>query len=158
MSLGAWMGLRFAIRSPERVDALSLISASGLAAQRWSFIVVALPLTMLGAWGLRRVNRLVFDRVEIPTEVEEFMMLVGRHFRPMLEPVPVFGDAELRRLRGARFGPYGAVEGRPDGVYQSTPPPNFHGHWLPGPPVPILAVDSVTVVTTMVPTADELRR
>ena len=98
MSLGGWMGLHFANRHPERVQALSLISASGLARPKISFLFVALPLTLLGDWGLKKVNRIVCRGVEIPPDVEEFMILAGRHFRPMLEPVPVFRDEELLRL------------------------------------------------------------
>ncbi len=98
MSLGGWMGLRFATRFPERVEALSLISAGGLARPKMSFLFIALPLTLLGDWGLKRVDRIVCRGVEIPPDVEEFMVLVGRHFRPMLERVPVFSDEELLRL------------------------------------------------------------
>jgi pimeloyl-ACP methyl ester carboxylesterase len=98
MSLGGWMGLHLATRHPERVQALSLISASGLTRPKMSFLFVALPLTLLGDWGLKRVNRIVCRGVEIHPDVEEFMILVGRHFRPLLEPVPVFSDEELLRL------------------------------------------------------------
>jgi pimeloyl-ACP methyl ester carboxylesterase len=97
-SLGGWMALRLATRFPERVQALSLLSVSGLAPQKRSFIFVALPLTLLGDWGLKKVNRIVFGGTEIHPDVEEFMILVGRHFRPLLEPVPVFSDEELLRL------------------------------------------------------------
>ncbi len=98
MSLGGWIGLHFATRHPQRVEALSLISAGGLARPKMSFLFVALPLTLLGDWGLKKINRIVCRGVEIPPEVEEFMILAGRHFRPMLEPVPVFRDEELLRL------------------------------------------------------------
>lgn len=98
MSLGGWMALRFATRHPERVEALSLLSTSGLAPQKRSFLFRALPLTLLGDWGLKRINRIVFGDVEIHPDVEEFMILAGRHFRPMLEPVPVFGDEEIATL------------------------------------------------------------
>jgi pimeloyl-ACP methyl ester carboxylesterase len=99
MSLGGWMGLHFAIRCPERIEALSLIAASGLAPQRRSFIYKALPLALLGDWGMRRISKMVCGDFELPPEVVEFMLLVGRHFRPMLEPVPVFSDDELQRLQ-----------------------------------------------------------
>ncbi len=98
MSLGGWMGLRLATRHPERVDALSLLSAAGLAPQRVSFLFRALPLTLLGDWGLKRVNRIVCRGIEMHHDVEEFMLLAGRHFRPLLEPIPVLTDAELARL------------------------------------------------------------
>jgi pimeloyl-ACP methyl ester carboxylesterase len=41
---------------------------------------------------------IVWGKIEIHPDVEEFMILAGRCFRPMLEPVPVLGDEELARL------------------------------------------------------------
>ena len=99
MSLGGWIGLHFATRFPGRVDALSLLAASGLARQRTSFLFIALPLAMFGAWGLKRINEMVCRGVELPEEAVAFMALVGRHFRPLTEPVPVFTDDELSRLQ-----------------------------------------------------------
>jgi pimeloyl-ACP methyl ester carboxylesterase len=99
MSLGGWIGLHFATRFPRRVEALSLLAASGLARQRTSFLFVALPLAMLGDWGLKRIHTMVCQGVQLPEEALEFMALVGRHFRPLTEPVPVFDDDELVRLQ-----------------------------------------------------------
>jgi pimeloyl-ACP methyl ester carboxylesterase len=99
MSLGGWTALHFATRFPERVEALSLIAASGLAPQKRSFIFIALPLAMLGDWGLTQVTKMVCRGVELPKEVVEFTRLVGRHFRPLTEPIPVFRDDELLRLQ-----------------------------------------------------------
>jgi pimeloyl-ACP methyl ester carboxylesterase len=98
MSLGGWIGLHFAVRHPGRVAALSLISTSGLAPQKRSFLLYALSLALLGDWGMRRVNQMVCGDVELPADALAFMSLVGRHFRPLVEPVPVFNDDELRRL------------------------------------------------------------
>jgi len=99
MSLGGWIGLHFATRFPGRVEALSLLAASGLAEQRRSFLFIALPLAMLGDWGLKRINEMVCRGVELPEEARAFMALVGRHYRPLTEPVPVFTDEELVRLQ-----------------------------------------------------------
>ena len=84
---------------PRPATPLSLISTAGLAPQRRSFIYKALPLALLGDWGLRRINKMVCGDVELPPQAEEFMALAGRHFRPLLEPVPLFSDDELRRLQ-----------------------------------------------------------
>lgn len=62
----AGSGLHFATRFPERVEALSLIAASSLTPQKRSFIFIALPLVMLGDWGLTRINELVCGGVKLP--------------------------------------------------------------------------------------------
>ena len=72
MSLGGLVALRFAAHQPERVQALCLIAPAGLAPQRLSFPVKALPLTLLGDWGFRRINRMVWYDVEIPEVMLEF--------------------------------------------------------------------------------------
>jgi len=99
MSLGGWAALDYACRYPERVRALSLLSTGGLAPARRSFLFKALPLAFLGDRGSDRIQRLVFGGAEVPAPVLEFGRLVSRHYRPVTEPVPVLGDAELSRLR-----------------------------------------------------------
>ena len=54
---------------------------------------------MFGDRGMKQINKMVFGGIELPPDMEEFMELVGRHFRPLIEPVPVFGDEELLRLQ-----------------------------------------------------------
>ena len=99
MSLGGWIGLDFACRHPDRVQALSLLSPAGLAPARGSFLWKALPLALLGDGGSDRIQRLVFGTVAVPEPVLEFARLVSRHYRPRTEGVPVFGDEELSRLQ-----------------------------------------------------------
>ncbi len=98
MSLGGFYGLHFATRHPGRVTALSLLAPSGLAAQRWSFLVKVVPLLFLGDWGLQRINRMVYGDLQMPAAILAFGRLVGRHFRPTTEPVPVFTEAQLAQL------------------------------------------------------------
>ena len=95
ISLGGWMALRFAMSRPERVEAVCALSPSGLAPARVSFLLKALPLLVMGDFGRRRVSEMVLGGVEVPEEMEELMLSIGRHFRPVAEPVPVFADEEL---------------------------------------------------------------
>jgi pimeloyl-ACP methyl ester carboxylesterase len=99
MSLGGWVALAFACRHPDRVRALSLISPGGLAPARGTFLLKALPLALLGDRGSDHIQRLVFGAVEVPQPVLEFARLVARHYRPLTQRLPVFGDGELRRLQ-----------------------------------------------------------
>jgi len=99
MSLGGWAALDYATRHPDRVRGLSLLAPAGLAPVRGSFVLKALPLSLLGKWGSDRTQRLVFGGREVPPPVLEFGRLVARHYRPPLERPRVFSDAELGRLQ-----------------------------------------------------------
>ncbi len=99
ISLGGWAALDYACRHPNRVRALSLLAPGGLAPARRSFLFRALPLALLGDRGSDRIQGLVFGGAEVPEPVLEFGRLVARHYRPVTEPVPVLGDAELSCLR-----------------------------------------------------------
>ncbi len=57
-----------------------------------------MPLLFLGDWGLQRINRMVYGDLQMPEAVLEFGRLVGRHFRPTTEPVPVLTEAQLAQL------------------------------------------------------------
>jgi pimeloyl-ACP methyl ester carboxylesterase len=63
VSLGGWLGLDYAVKRPERVASLSLLSPSGIGAQNKLFLVKVGLLMMLGQRGLRRsrVQRLSRD-------------------------------------------------------------------------------------------------
>lgn len=97
-SLGSWMAMKFATAHPERVEKLVLECPSGVAPAKLSFLFKAVPLSWLGEWGLKRVNRLVYGKQPIPAEAEAFGLLIMKHFQPRFNPIPLFSDEELRRL------------------------------------------------------------
>ncbi|MBN2112974.1 MAG: alpha/beta fold hydrolase [Acidimicrobiia bacterium] len=99
MSLGGWAALDYATRHPDRIRGLSLLAPAGLAPVRGSFVLRALPLSLLGKWGSDRTQHLVFGGREVPPPVLEFGRLVARHHRPPLERPRVFTDPELGRLQ-----------------------------------------------------------
>jgi len=98
MSLGGWYALRFATRRQERVTAASLITAGGVAPERRDFIKKAMFCMIFGKPGKKRLNRLIYHEVPVPPEVGEFQAIVNANFNPVVEPLPIFTDEELRGL------------------------------------------------------------
>ena len=99
LSLGGWLGLDYAVRRPERVTSLSLLSPSGVGRQRYLALLTLGVLKMCGTWGLRKSLRLVSGRgVEQPRPVIDALLVVFRNFRPRMERVPLRSDVELASL------------------------------------------------------------
>lgn len=98
MSLGSWYGLNFAIRNPEKVKALSMITTGGIVPAKSSFIFKALFFMMLGKTGQKLLNKAIYHKVEIPPQVLEFQTVVSKYFNPVMEAIPVFSDAELKKI------------------------------------------------------------
>lgn len=98
MSLGSFYALTFAVANPARVRALSMITTGGIAPQKASFLFKALFFMLLGAPGQALLNRTVYHKAVVPPEIHEFQALVSANFNPMTESLPIFTDAELRRL------------------------------------------------------------
>jgi len=98
VSLGGWLGLDYAVKRPERIASLSLLSPSGIGAQNKLFLVKVGLLMMLGQWGLRRSLRLVTGGASLPREVTESLIVRFQHFRPRMEQLPIRTDQELAAL------------------------------------------------------------
>lgn len=99
ISLGGWLSLEYAVKRPERVASLTLLSPSGVGAQNSWTLLKAGALLALGPWGLRRALRLVTGRTNLPREAAEALMLRFQHFRPRMEKLPIRTDEELASLR-----------------------------------------------------------
>ncbi|WP_316858364.1 alpha/beta hydrolase [uncultured Cohaesibacter sp.] len=98
-SLGGWLALHFAARNSERVSALALIAPSGLCPPRAGFLFKAMFWMLFGAFGIDRINKLVFGDVAIPKDVTLFSHLVARGFKPMMEALPLLGDEDLEQIK-----------------------------------------------------------
>ena len=97
VSLGGWMGLRFASVYPQQVEQLVLLCPSGVAAQKLSFTLSVIPMLFLGEKGIDRVARIVYGNDDITKEVIAYTKLIASNFNPRLA-IPLFSDAELKRL------------------------------------------------------------
>jgi pimeloyl-ACP methyl ester carboxylesterase len=98
ISQGAWTALKFAVARPERVEQLVLICPGGIVPDKLSFILRAIPLSLLGRWGATRLAQLIYAGQPLPTGTLDATILFMRHFKPRLGVLPLFTDDELRRL------------------------------------------------------------
>ncbi len=97
-SQGGWTALKFAVSRPERVRSLALLTPGGIAPDRWSFALTAITLSMLGRPGIQRINSMLLAGHVVAPEVENAMTLIASNFRPRIGRLPIFADAELKRL------------------------------------------------------------
>jgi pimeloyl-ACP methyl ester carboxylesterase len=98
ISQGGWAALKLAVRRPARVEKLVLMAPAGVIPDRKSFLLRAIPLTLLGRWGARRLARMTFGDQPVPDGVEDIVVTITSHFKPRVGIVPLFSDEELRRL------------------------------------------------------------
>jgi pimeloyl-ACP methyl ester carboxylesterase len=98
ISLGGWLAVDYAVRRPQRVRSLSLISPSGIGRQNNALLIKAAILLQLGERGRRHALRLVTGSGEVPQQVAEFVLAIFSHFRPRLERLPLRTDEELAAL------------------------------------------------------------
>jgi pimeloyl-ACP methyl ester carboxylesterase len=104
VSLGGWLALDYAIRRPDRVERLVLLSPSGIGRAKLGILVKAVLLAPLGRWGRRRLLRSAVGAAPgAPGPADdvvlgEFALLIFAHFRPRREVVPIFPDEALRRV------------------------------------------------------------
>jgi len=99
MSLGSWYALNLAIHAPERVRAVSMLTAPGIVPAKKSFLFYAVFCALLGKTGQRLLNRAIYYKAEVPQSLLEYQALVAKHFNPLMEAIPIFGDDELRSMR-----------------------------------------------------------
>ncbi len=83
---------------PERVDKLVLLAPAGIVPDKLSFVIRAIPLSLLRRWGIKRINRILFADQLASAEVEEATTLIMTHFKARIGVIPTFTDAELQRL------------------------------------------------------------
>ena len=115
VSLGGWLALDLAVRRPQKVASLVLLSPSGIGRTHQLTMVRLGLLRMCGTRGLRRSFAIVAGR-EMPAVLMNVMTTVFTHFRPRLERIPIRTDEELAALRM----PVLAVVGGRDALLRSS--------------------------------------
>lgn len=98
ISLGAWLGTKFAIKHSDKVDKLVLLCPAGIGPQRKSFIFKALFYSILGDKGIDKLYCKVNGDKPMPEIMLNYQKLIGRHFNFRKELIPLFTDSELLKL------------------------------------------------------------
>ncbi len=102
LSLGGWLAMDYAIRRPNRVSKLVLISPGGIGRNR-NILVWALPLLVLGAWGRRKMQERIggkdlLDPAFATSPLGVMTDAIFAHFNPRTEALPVPTDPQLQEL------------------------------------------------------------
>lgn len=102
ISLGALLGMDYAIRRPERVRRLVVLNPAGVGRMKWGILVHGLWWGLFGERGRGRTLAWVVGPA-VPTG-SEFERELGQHmdeitvnFRPRMK-LPIFSDARLEQL------------------------------------------------------------
>lgn len=98
LSQGAWLALRYATYRPENIEKLILLAPAGIVPTKPSFLIKAIFLSLLGKFGARQINRIVFGNQAIHPDAIAYMDLIMAHFRPRIEKEYIFTDQELQKL------------------------------------------------------------
>lgn len=98
ISLGAWLGTKFAIKYSDKVGKLVLLCPSGIGPQRKSFAFKALFYSILGDKGIDKLYCKVNGDKPMPEIMLNYQKLIGRHFNFRKELIPLFTDSELLKL------------------------------------------------------------
>lgn len=98
ISLGGWMSAAYAIRNPQKVDKLILLSPSGIGGQKASFMLKAILLMLLGEKGREKIALSLYGEQTVSKETIKYTTFIATHFKPRTGKIPVFSDEQLQRL------------------------------------------------------------
>lgn len=98
ISLGAWLGVKFAIKYAQSVDKLVLICPAGIGPQRKSFIFKFLFYTLFVEKGIDKIYYKINGNKPIPKEMFNYQKLIAKHFNFRKVVIPLFSDDELSGL------------------------------------------------------------
>ncbi len=98
ISLGAWLGTKFAIRYSDKVDKLILLCPAGIGPQKKSFIFKFLFYSIFGEKGIDKLYYKINGDKPIPEIMLNYQKLIAKHFNFRKVTIPIFTDNELRKL------------------------------------------------------------
>ena len=98
ISLGAWLGTKFAIKYSDKVDKLVLLCPAGIGTQKKSFIFKFLFYSLLGEKGIDKLYYKINGDKPIPDIMLSYQKLIAKHFNFRRVTIPIFSDSELKKL------------------------------------------------------------
>lgn len=99
ISLGAWLGTKFSVKYPNRVNKLVLICPAGIGPQKKSFIFKFLFHMLFGEKGLDKIYYKINGNKPIPEVMFNYQKLIAKHFNFRRVVIPLFSDTELATLK-----------------------------------------------------------
>ncbi len=91
-SLGGWIGLKYAINRPSKVNKLVLLAPGGVGKQNPKFLFFALFYMLINK------RESLFNKingVNMPAEILNYQMLINKYFISRKEVLPIYSDQEL---------------------------------------------------------------
>lgn len=98
ISLGAWLGSKFAIKYSQKVNKLILLCPAGIGPQKKSFIFKVLFYSLFGEKGIDKLYYKINGDKLIPEIMLKYQKLIAKHFNFRKVTIPIFSDDELRKL------------------------------------------------------------
>lgn len=98
ISLGAWLGTKFAIKYTQKVDKLVLLCPAGIGPQKKSFIFKSLFYMLQGDRGIDKLYYKINGHKLIPEVMLSYQKLIAKHFNFRKVTIPIFTDDELLQL------------------------------------------------------------
>ncbi|WP_242824053.1 alpha/beta fold hydrolase [[Clostridium] dakarense] len=98
ISLGAWLGTKFAIKFSQKVNKLILLCPAGIGPQKKSFIFKFLFYSLFGEKGIDKLYYKINGDKLIPEVMLNYQKLIAKHFNFRKVTIPIFSDAELQKL------------------------------------------------------------
>ncbi len=98
ISLGAWLGTKLATKYNEKIEKLVLLCPAGIGKQKVMFLVQSIFYFMQGEKGMKKLMKKVSGGEDLPQEILDYQVLIGKHFNYRREVIPIFSDEEVKRL------------------------------------------------------------
>lgn len=98
ISLGAWLGTKFAIKYSNKVNRLVLLCPPGIGPQKKSFIFKFLFYSLFGEKGIDKLYYKINGDKPIPNIMLIYQKLIAKHFNFRRVTIPIFSDNELKEL------------------------------------------------------------
>ncbi len=95
LSLGGWLGLRFAAAEPARVRSLALLAPGGVVAARETF-TGSVEETLASEAGMRKMAEAIFHPQPVPPGVTDAFALMYSIYKTRRDSLPPIPEAELR--------------------------------------------------------------
>jgi pimeloyl-ACP methyl ester carboxylesterase len=111
LSLGAWIGLAYAVGNPTGLRALALLCPSGIGRTRGSFIFKAMLAMARGRTGIEALSRSLYGDFPPPEEAIRVGTLLAESTNPRMEKPRIFTDRELTGIETPIFLAVGTKDG-----------------------------------------------